>query len=205
MVLLVLAANIREVTGLRFMIDRRECFSHKAEPGATIQFSFVVINVEDHDDWHYTLYGTDLVVKGPNGEQIQDFRDKTSEKSEFVAHNEGLYQFCFSNESPFQETVDFDVHSSHFYKEVEHAKDDHFKPIVEQIYKLEDDLFKIQFEQHWLEAEAEADQRTIINKRMSKRAMHKAIVESASLIGASILQVYLLQRLFERKLAITIV
>lgn len=62
-------------------------------------------------------------VKGPTGEQIHDFRDKTSDKYDFVAHKEGLYQFCFTNKSPYHETIDFDVHSSHFYNDVEHAKD----------------------------------------------------------------------------------
>lgn len=38
---------------------------------------------------------------------------------------------------------------------------------------------------------------------MGKRAMHKAVVESAALIGASVLQVYLLTRLFERKLGLS--
>lgn len=62
-------------------------------------------------------------MKGPKGEQVQDFRDKTSDKSDFVVHNEGLYQFCFTNKSPYHETIDFDVHSSHFYNDAEHAKD----------------------------------------------------------------------------------
>lgn len=65
----------------------------------------------------------DYQVKGPKGEQVHDFRDKTSDKSDFVVHNEGLYQFCFTNKSPYHETIDFDVHSSHFYADVEHAKD----------------------------------------------------------------------------------
>jgi hypothetical protein len=39
-----------------------------------------------------------------------------------------------------------------------------------------------------------------VNEGMGKRAVHKAFFESAALIGASILQVYLLRRLFERKL-----
>lgn len=39
-----------------------------------------------------------------------------------------------------------------------------------------------------------------VNEGMSQRAIHKAFFESAALIGASVLQVYLLKRLFERKL-----
>lgn len=41
---------------------------------------------------------------------------------------------------------------------------------------------------------------TAVNEGMSRRAIHKAIYESIALIGASVLQVYILRRLFERKL-----
>lgn len=62
-------------------------------------------------------------MKGPSGEQVQDFRDKTSEKFEFVAQNKGLHRFCFTNKSPYHETVDFDIHVSHFSYYDQHAKD----------------------------------------------------------------------------------
>jgi p24 family protein beta-1 len=39
-----------------------------------------------------------------------------------------------------------------------------------------------------------------VNENMSRRAVHKALFESAALIVASVIQVYLLRRLFERKL-----
>lgn len=39
---------------------------------------------------------------------------------------------------------------------------DHFKPILEQISKLEDALYNIQFEQHWLEAETDRQAISII-------------------------------------------
>lgn len=39
-----------------------------------------------------------------------------------------------------------------------------------------------------------------VNEGMSRRAIHKAVFESAALVGASVLQVYLLKRMFERKL-----
>lgn len=62
-------------------------------------------------------------MRGPGGEQIQDFHDKTSEKFEFVAHRKGVHRFCFSNKSPYHETIDFDVHIGHFTYYDEHAKD----------------------------------------------------------------------------------
>ncbi|XP_024976290.1 transmembrane emp24 domain-containing protein p24beta2-like [Cynara cardunculus var. scolymus] len=201
MVMVFLTMSVRkwEVLGIRFLMDKEECFSHKVESPATIRFSFVVIQV--YNAWDIAVVGVDLVVKGPKGEQIHDIRDKTSDKYEFVTHNEGLYQFCFSSKSAFQEIIDFDVHSSHLYNDFQHAKDDHFNPILEQISKLESALNNIQFEQHWLEAES--DRQTIIMEAMSKRAMHKAIFESTALVGASILQVYLLKRLFKRKLGMS--
>lgn len=62
-------------------------------------------------------------MKGPSGDQIHDFRDKISEKFDFVAHRKGVHRFCFTNKSPYHETVDFDVHAGHFSYHDEHAKD----------------------------------------------------------------------------------
>ncbi|XP_014503711.1 transmembrane emp24 domain-containing protein p24beta2 [Vigna radiata var. radiata] len=189
--------NLQRSEGIRFVIDRDECFSHDVKyEGDTVHVSFVVIKADS--PWHYGDEGVDLVVKGPSGEQIQDFRDKTSDKFDFVAHKSGVHKFCFTNKSPYHETVDFDVHVGHFSYFEQHAKDEHFTPLLEQIGKLEEALYNIQFEQHWLEAQT--DRQAIVNDAMSRRAVHKAIFESAALIGASAIQVYLLQRLFERKL-----
>ncbi|KAI8557453.1 hypothetical protein RHMOL_Rhmol04G0012200 [Rhododendron molle] len=189
--------SLQSVVGIRFVIDREECFSHKVEyEGDTVHFSFVVIKSEG--SWHYAPDGVDLVVKGPSGDQIHDFRDKTSEKSEFMAHQKGVHHFCFTNKSPYHETIDFDVHEAHFSYYDQHAKDEHINPLLEQISKLEEALYNIQFEQHWLETQTESQ--AIVNEGMSKRILHKALWESAALIGASVLQVYLLRRLFERKL-----
>ncbi|XP_038887290.1 transmembrane emp24 domain-containing protein p24beta2 [Benincasa hispida] len=193
----VLLLNLRESEGIRFVIDREECFSHNVQyEGDTVHVSFVVIKADS--PWHYGDDGVDLVIKGPSGEHLHDFRDKTSEKHEFIAHNKGLHRFCFTNKSPYHETIDFDVHVGHFSYHEQHAKDEHFNPLLDQISKLEEALYNIQFEQHWLEAQT--DRQAIVNDGMSKRAIHKAMFESAALVGASVLQVYLLQRLFERKL-----
>lgn len=196
-VLIGMFLNLKETEGIRFVIDRDECFSHDVKyEGDTVHVSFVVIKADS--PWHYGDEGVDLVVKGPAGEQIQDFRDKTSDKFEFVAHKPGVHKFCFTNKSPYHETIDFDVHVGHFSYFEQHAKDEHFNPLLEQIAKLEEALYNIQFEQHWLEAQT--DRQAIVNDGMSRRAVHKALFESAALIGASALQVYLLRRLFERKL-----
>nr|XP_009796258.1 PREDICTED: transmembrane emp24 domain-containing protein p24beta2-like [Nicotiana sylvestris] len=152
--ILVVAWSFNGAFGIRFVIEKEECFSHKVEMGETVHYSFVVIKSDG--SWHYSEEeGVDLVVKGPSGEQIHDLRDKISEKSEFVAHHEGIYRFCFTNKSPYHETVDFDLHAAHFVYHDEHAKDEHFKPLFVHIGKLEEALYNIQFEQHWLEAQTD--------------------------------------------------
>jgi hypothetical protein len=194
--MMMITWSLKGADAIRFVIDREECFSHEVKyEGDTLHTSFVVI--KDDSPWHYSQEGVDLVIKGPSGEQIHDLRNKISEKYDFVVHNKGVYRFCFSNKSPYTETIDFDVHVGHFSYYEEHAKDEHFSPLLEQISKLEEALYNIQYEQHWLEAQT--DRQAIVNENMSRRAIHKAMFESAALIGASILQVYLLKRLFERK------
>ncbi|KAF0914424.1 hypothetical protein E2562_028509 [Oryza meyeriana var. granulata] len=188
---------LRPAAAIRFVIDREECFSHNVDyEGDTVHVSFVVIKAET--PWHYTEDGVDLVVKDPNGNQIHDSRDKTSDKFEFIVHKRGVHRFCFTNKSPYHETVDFDVLVGHFSYFDQHAKDEHFGALFEQIAKLDEALYNIQFEQHWLEAQT--DRQAILNENMGKRAVHKALFESAALIVASVVQVYLLRRLFERKL-----
>ncbi|KAJ4725301.1 Transmembrane emp24 domain-containing protein [Melia azedarach] len=198
--LLALLFSPQAVSGIRFVIDREECFSHNVQyEGDTVHASFVVIKADS--SWYYNHDGVDLVVKGPNGDQIHDFRDKISEKFEFVAHHKGVHRFCFTNKSPYHETIDFDVHVGHFSYYEEHAKDEHLNPLLEQISKLEEALYNIQFEQHWLEAQTE--RQAIINDDMSRRAVYKAFWESTALVCVSVLQVYLLRRLFERKLGMS--
>ncbi|RZC51921.1 hypothetical protein C5167_020343 [Papaver somniferum] len=110
--LLAILSIIQVAVGIRFVIDREECFSHLVPcEGDTVHVSFVMIKA---GGWHYGEDGVDLVVKGPTEEQIHDARDKTSEKFEFVAHKKGVHKFCFTNKSPYHETLDFDIHVGHF-------------------------------------------------------------------------------------------
>lgn len=194
---LCLAPLLRGAAAIRFVIDREECFSHNVDyEGDTVHVSFVVIKADT--PWHYTQDGVDLVIKDPRGDQIHDCRDKISDKFEFIVHKRGVHRFCFTNKSPYHETVDFDVHIGHFSYFDQHAKDEHFGPLFEQIAKLDEALYNIQFEQHWLEAQT--DRQAILNENMSRRAVHKALIESAGLVAASVVQVYLMRRLFEHKL-----
>ncbi|XP_022952151.1 transmembrane emp24 domain-containing protein p24beta2-like [Cucurbita moschata] len=188
------------VLGIRFVIDKEECFSHNVEfIRDTIYLSFVVVSV--HTWRHHAHNGVDLLVKGPLGERIEEIRGKTSEKFEFISLRKGRYHFCFINNSPHQETIEFDIHINHYYEfyddDEQHVKDEHLSPLLAQIKKLGETLGVIEFEQQWLEAQTERQAK--VNEAMSTMAILKAVLESAALIGASSLQVFLLRRLFEKK------
>ncbi|XP_044502160.1 transmembrane emp24 domain-containing protein p24beta2 [Mangifera indica] len=195
-VIVVIVMKVVITQGIRFEIDREECLSHNVDyEGDTLHLSFVV--VKSDTPWHLTDDGVHLLIKGPSGEKIHEIRDKISEKYNFVVRKRGVYRFCFTNKSPYHETIDFDVQVAHFAVHDQHAKDEHFSPLLEQIAQLEEALYNIQFEQHWLDAQT--DRQALVNENMSKRALQKAMFESAFLVGASVLQVFLLKHLFDRK------
>jgi len=60
-VLIGMLLNWKETEGIRFVIDRDECFSHDVKyEGDTVHVSFVVIKADS--PWHYGDEGVDLVV-----------------------------------------------------------------------------------------------------------------------------------------------
>lgn len=57
----VFLLSMRRSEGIRFVIDREECFSHNVQyDGDTVHVSFVVIKADS--PWHYGDDGVDLVV-----------------------------------------------------------------------------------------------------------------------------------------------
>lgn len=93
-------------------------------------FQFISVNI---DIVHFMT----LQVKDPSGAQIHDSRDKISDKFEFVVQKRGLHRFCFTNKSPYHETIDFDVHVGHFSYFDQHAKDgNNHHTLIHFAYKL---------------------------------------------------------------------
>ncbi|KAG0577351.1 hypothetical protein M758_5G143600 [Ceratodon purpureus] len=198
-VLLVVA---RQAEGIRFVIDKKECWHHEVPyDGDQVRVSYVVIKSESAWSFDHTAVGLDLIVEGPAGHQVHTSKAKVEDKFDFRAARRGLYKFCFFNRNSMHETVDFDVHIGYHIEspDEEHVKDEHIEPLMMQIERLEESLYSIQFEQHWLLAQT--DRQEIVNQAMSKRFMYKAVLEATCLIGCSVLQVVLLRRLFDKKFA----
>jgi hypothetical protein len=61
MMFVIIGLLLKETEGIRFVIDRDECFSHDVKyEGDTVHVSFVVIKADS--PWHYGDEGVDLVV-----------------------------------------------------------------------------------------------------------------------------------------------
>lgn len=58
--ILVVGLSMKGAFGIRFVIEKEECFSHKVEMGETVHYSFVVIRSEGQ--WHDSEDGVDFVV-----------------------------------------------------------------------------------------------------------------------------------------------
>lgn len=201
LLLLLCVSLLRPAMGVRFVLNKEECFTEHVEyDGDLVHVSFVVIRAQDAWNYHHQTAGIDLVIEGP-GQFRQDVHDKSAEKLEFMAHRRGPYKFCLKNNSPFSETVDFDVHVGHIPYYDQKVQDDHINPLMSQIARLEEAIYSVQFEQHWLYAQTE--RQSILNDNLSRRLIYRALWEAAALVGASVLQVYLLRRLFDKKLSQT--
>ncbi|MCO5579908.1 hypothetical protein L7F22_033774 [Adiantum nelumboides] len=189
---------VHSAMALQFLLNNEECFTESVEyDGDLVQVSYVVIKSDRA--WDYEAPGIDLSIEGP-GNFRRDVQNQPAEKLEFTAHKSGPYKFCLKNNSPYSETVDIDVHVGHIpVYDDEKAKEDHIDPLMGQIAKLEEAIYSVQFEQHWLYAQTE--RQATLNETLGKRLVYKAVWEAFALIGASALQVYLLRRLFDKKLS----
>ncbi|XP_024377477.1 transmembrane emp24 domain-containing protein p24beta2 [Physcomitrium patens] len=191
----------QQALGIRFVIDKKECFQHEVpNDGDQVLVSYVVIKSESAWTFDHASVGVDLIVEAPAGYQVHSSKSKVEDKFNFIAVRRGLYKFCFYNRNYVHENVDFDVHVGHHITDidVQLVKDEHIDPLIWQIERLEESLYSIQFEQHWLLAQT--DRQEIVNDAMSKRLIYKAILEALALVGCSVVQVVLLRRLFEKKL-----
>ncbi|KAE8685878.1 Emp24/gp25L/p24 family/GOLD family protein isoform 2 [Hibiscus syriacus] len=227
--------NVAE--GVRFVIDREECLSHDVKyEGDTVHVSYVVIKSDA--PWNFNNEGVDLVITGPSGDQIHDFRNRVSEKYEFVVHKKGVYRFCFSNKSPYHETIDFDIKVGHFTSPYTPGNlvGRHALPPAPRVIPLalgcpriarSDSLGRMASDAQCVDVHGTCNLShssqgihddivgfdlnvTIstflnviccaVNDNMGRRALHKAMLESVALVAASILQIFLLKRMFERKL-----
>ncbi|KAH7285490.1 hypothetical protein KP509_33G030700 [Ceratopteris richardii] len=175
---LLLSVCLFSTQAVRFVLRSEECFHQTVHyDGDHVQVSFV--------------------IEGPN-QFHQEAQGKASEKLEFIATHHGPYKFCLKNNSPYSEQVDFSLHVGHASHGHDKVQYDHVSPLMTQIEKLEEAIYSVRFEQHWLYAQTK--QQAMVNDNISKRVVQRAFLEAMALVSINALQVYLIRRLFKTKL-----
>lgn len=177
-------------------ITHQECVYEEVDyEGDTVSGSFVVI---DHGLAWADEPGVELVVTSPIGAKVIGITAKEGEKFEFVAHQRGMYKFCFNNPGPTPETISFYIHVGHIYGLMDLAKDEHLKPLNVNIARVREALAAVSGELIYLKAR---DRRhRITNESTQRRLISYTVGEYICLIGVSLGQVYLIRKLFDKRL-----
>ncbi|KAL3695277.1 hypothetical protein R1sor_009353 [Riccia sorocarpa] len=186
------------VNGLTITVVDVECVSQWVEYDQDlVSGNFVV--VEKDNDW-YVDEGeeVELVVTGPAGGTVTTLRSSVGDKFEFRAHRRGHYKFCFNNPTSIAEQISFSIHVGHIPQATEVAKDEHVFPLEVKIAQLREALESISLEQAYLKRRDIRHKKT--NESTSRRLLWYTVLEYVALIGVSLLQVYLIQRLFSKRI-----
>lgn len=175
---------------------QQECvFEEVGYDGDLVSGSFVVI---DHGLSWSDDPGVELVVTSPTGTKVLSVTANEGQKFEFPAHQSGLYKFCFTNPGPTPETISFHIHVGHIPGIADLAKDEHLKPVNVKIAQLREALAAVSAEQIYLKARDHRHR--ITNESTNRRLVAYTVGEYVCLVGVSLGQVYLIRKLFDKRL-----
>lgn len=190
------------VRAVHFTLDKKECLSfHVGWVGDIVHGNFVVVSADSWGDWEHN--GVDLVVEDPDGYKTYSTEGQTKGKFDFMSMRDGDYRFCFTNKSPVYESVALEVFVGHQVKADDVAKDEHITPIQEKLSGLSNSVTSIAYEAKWFHAQSKRQNE--LAKVTTRKLVTKTVIQSLSLLGCGFLQVYLLRRLFEKKMGRTMV
>ncbi|CAI6003789.1 unnamed protein product [Closterium sp. NIES-64] len=236
--LALLLAAFRGGSAVRFTLDQFECLTYYVHyVGDEVHGNFVVVSSQTWGEWE--SLGVDIVVEDPDGYHVHSAQGQTEGVFSFESMREGDYKVCFTNKSPINEEIVFELHVGHHFSEKELAKEGvlcgagdyevcftNKSPINEEI------VFELHVGHHFSEKElakeehveqtrdkaknlyervmvlsmhakfrhSQAQRLNELAKTTTARLIFKTAVQSGALILCSSIQVYLLHRLFERKL-----
>eukprot|EP00245_Coleochaete_scutata_P003684 TRINITY_DN15516_c0_g1_i1.p1 TRINITY_DN15516_c0_g1~~TRINITY_DN15516_c0_g1_i1.p1 ORF type:complete len:215 (+),score=35.92 TRINITY_DN15516_c0_g1_i1:113-757(+) len=190
--------DCQQVAGIMITVHRQECLTEEVKyQGDAVVGSFVVYDMED-ESWSGPPPGMDFYITGPDGHRAWSSMHKMEDKFSFLAGKAGLYRFCFNNHAHVPESVVFDVHVGHVTGPEDVAKEEKLSPLTVKLDKIREAVYSISADQHYLRARQLRHKKTMESTR--RRVIWYAMLEAATLIGASLLQVYVLRRLFEKRI-----
>eukprot|EP00244_Chara_vulgaris_P008232 TRINITY_DN3163_c0_g1_i1.p1 TRINITY_DN3163_c0_g1~~TRINITY_DN3163_c0_g1_i1.p1 ORF type:complete len:223 (-),score=31.52 TRINITY_DN3163_c0_g1_i1:204-872(-) len=189
------------VAAVQLTIEKSECvYEDIQSEGDFVTGSFVVYGSEH--GWASDEQGMDVQVTAPHGYNVYSAKKKTEDEFLFHTSKKGIYKFCFTNHAPYPEMVVFNLHVSHHMAKDDVAKDDHFIPLINQITSLEEALDNVHAELIYFRGRDSRHKKTA--ESTNRRLIIKASVQAAALVASSVLQVFLLRRLFEKRLRIRV-
>ncbi|CAI7800597.1 unnamed protein product, partial [Closterium sp. NIES-54] len=110
----------------------------------------------------------------------------------------GDYKVCFTNKSPINEEIFFELHVGHHFSEKELAKEEHVEQTRDKAANLYERVMVLSMQAKFRHSQAQ--RLNELAKTTTARLIFKTAVQSGALILCCSIQVYLLHRLFERKL-----
>ncbi|CAI5474485.1 unnamed protein product [Closterium sp. Yama58-4] len=195
--LLALLAASRGASAVRFTLDQFECLTYYVHyVGDEVHGNFVVVSSQTWGEWE--SLGVDIVVEDPEGYHVHSAQGQTEGVFSFESMQEGDYKVCFTNKSPINEEIVFELHVGHHYSEKELAKEEHVEQTRDKAKNLYERVMVLSL--HAKFRHSQAQRLNELAKTTTARLIFKTAVQSGALILCSSIQVYLLHRLFERKL-----
>ncbi|CAI5504624.1 unnamed protein product [Closterium sp. Naga37s-1] len=195
--LALLLAAFRGGSAVRFTLDQFECLTYYVHyVGDEVHGNFVVVSSQTWGEWE--SLGVDIVVEDPDGYHVHSAQGQTEGVFSFESMREGDYKVCFTNKSPINEEIVFELHVGHHFSEKELAKEEHVEQTRDKAKNLYERVMVLSM--HAKFRHSQAQRLNELAKTTTARLIFKTAVQSGALILCSSIQVYLLHRLFERKL-----
>jgi len=187
-----IALLLASASALTFNVDpsKEECLYDEIQSGTKVSGSFQVSTGGFLD--------IDCKVSGPDERSIYAVKKETEGRFTFIAHESGVYKFCFSNvmSTVTPKTVSFSLVVGEPNKS-QVAKSEHVTPLEKSVLALSEGLAQIQAEQEYMRMRERAHRNT--SESTNTRVLVWSLLEAGALVAMCAVQIFYLRRFFETK------